>query len=227
MNPNDPYASPGAQVPLSWEQRIRQSSALIPVLALLLLVFLGVAGTLVARQVDSKPGGVFGARTQAEVAASGQTAVTAPTTTAALAPVDTPKPVAAPVNREPIRQPVVRAPAPVAQRAPVCASCGTIESVVALQRSAPGSGVGAVAGGVVGGLLGNQVGGGSGKTAMTVIGAVGGGFAGNAIEKNMKKTTVYQIKVRMDDGDIRTFENGSPPAVGTRVVVDGNSLRAA
>ena len=223
MNPNDPYTSPGAQVPLSWEDRIRRSSALIPVLVLLLLVFLGVAGTLVARQVDSKPGGVFGARTQtSEVVVTEPAPVVSPQTLAAAErAADRAEPVRpAPA---PVRQPVARAPV----AAPVCARCGTIESVVALQRSAPATGLGAVAGGVVGGLLGNQVGGGNGKTAMTVIGAVGGGFAGNAVEKNMKKTTVYQIKVRMDDGSTRTFENNSPPATGTRVVVDGNSLRAA
>ena len=36
------------------------------------------------------------------------------------------------------------------------------------------SGGGAVLGGLVGGVLGNQIGGGSGRTAATVLGAVGG-----------------------------------------------------
>ena len=86
-------------------------------------------------------------------------------------------------------------------------------------------GLGTVAGGVIGGLLGNQVGGGSGKTAATVLGAAGGAYAGNRVEKNMKKVTVYQMRVRMNDGSYRTIEQSSAVATGSRVVVEGNSLR--
>lgn len=106
-----------------------------------------------------------------------------------------------------------------------CKHCGTVESVQAERRKGEGSGVGAVAGGVLGGLAGNQVGKGSGKTAMTVLGAVGGGFAGHAVEKNMKAYTVYHVKVRMADGSERTFIERSAPAVGSRVVVEGNDLK--
>ena len=88
-------------------------------------------------------------------------------------------------------------------------------------------GIGTVAGGVVGGLLGNQVGGGNGKTAMTVLGVAGGALAGNAIEKNMKKTTVYQMRVRMHDGSVRTVEQASALAQGSKVIVEGNTLRLA
>jgi outer membrane lipoprotein SlyB len=86
--------------------------------------------------------------------------------------------------------------------------------------------VGAVAGGVAGAVLGNQVGNGNGKTVATILGAIGGGFAGNAIEKNMKKETVYQVSVRMDDGSRRTVEVAQPPAVGSKVTVDGSSIRS-
>ncbi len=78
---------------------------------------------------------------------------------------------------------------------------------------------------MIGGLLGNQVGGGSGKTAATVLGAAGGAYAGNRVEKNMKKVTVYQMRVRMNDGSYRTIEQSNPVASGSRVVVEGNSLR--
>lgn len=119
-------------------------------------------------------------------------------------------------------------PAVVAQ-APrvVCASCGTVESVTPVQREAAGSGAGAVAGAVLGGLLGNQVGGGDGKTIATVIGVLGGGWAGNTVEKRMKKEMVYQVDVRMEDGSTRTVEQASPIAVGSRVTVEGNVIGPA
>ncbi len=121
----------------------------------------------------------------------------------------------------------VLAPVPaVAAAAPVCGNCGAVESVRAIQRTtkADGPGVGAVAGGVAGAVLGHQVGNGNGRTVATILGAIGGGFAGNAIEKNLKKETIYQVGVRMDDGSRRTLEVAQPPLVGSRVTVDGSSL---
>ena len=111
--------------------------------------------------------------------------------------------------------------------APVCTSCGSIESVTPVTRTtkAPGVGVGTVAGGVLGAVLGNQVGRGNGKTLGTIIGAVGGGFAGNAIEGQMRRETVYQVGVRMEDGSRRTVEVAQPPSVGSRVTVEGSSIR--
>jgi outer membrane lipoprotein SlyB len=76
-------------------------------------------------------------------------------------------------------------------------------------------------------LLGNQVGGGDGKTIATVIGALGGGWAGNAVEKRMKMELVYQVEVRMEDGSTRSVEQSSAPAVGSRVTVEGNVIRPA
>ncbi len=114
---------------------------------------------------------------------------------------------------------------PVAK--PVCANCGTIETVTVIQRHASTAGVGTVAGGVVGAVVGNQVGKGSGRALATILGAVGGGLAGNAIEKNVRKETVYQVRVRMEDGSARTIEQASLPAVGTKVTVEGGVLHAA
>lgn len=109
---------------------------------------------------------------------------------------------------------------------PVCANCGTIEAATPVQRNGSGSGVGAVAGGVVGAVLGSQVGKGGGRTVATILGAVGGGFAGNAIEKNVKKDTVYQVRVRMEDGSVRTIEQAALPQVGARVTVDGGVVHS-
>lgn len=109
--------------------------------------------------------------------------------------------------------------------ATACSTCGVVESVRAVQLQGQGSGVGVVAGGVVGGLLGHQFGGGKGKTAMTVLGAVGGGVAGNEIEKRARSATVYDITVRMDDGSTRSFRRAEAFAVGSAVVVEGRTLR--
>lgn len=117
------------------------------------------------------------------------------------------------------------APAQEAPAAQTCANCGVIESVRAVQQKGQGSGVGVVAGGVLGGLVGNQMGKGSGKTAMTVLGAIGGGLAGNEVEKQQKASTVYEVHVRMDDGSTRTVTQSTEPAPGTRVEVDGRTLR--
>jgi outer membrane lipoprotein SlyB len=118
------------------------------------------------------------------------------------------------------------AAAPARTTASVCTHCGVIEAVTPVKQKGEGTGVGAVGGAVVGGLLGNTMGGGDGRKAMTVLGAVGGGVAGNAIEKNVRATTVYQVRVRMDDGTQRTLTQTSAPAVGAKVTLEGNQIRA-
>ena len=153
------------------------------------------------------------------------------------APAPTPAPAKKVVKPTPRPAPAPsyagNSPAPSAMPAPapvvvqVCATCGSVESVTAVQRTTKpdGPGVGAVAGGVMGAVLGNQVGRGNGRIAATVIGAVGGGLAGNAIERNVRKETVYQVGVRMDDGSRRTIEVAQPPSVGSKVTVDGSTIR--
>ena len=142
-------------------------------------------------------------------------------------PVPQPKPAPAPsvAGAAPAAAPT---PAPVAVvAAPICGNCGAVESVTPIERTtkADGPGVGAVGGGVLGAVLGNQVGQGNGRTAATILGAIGGGLAGNAIEKNMKKETVYRVGIRMDDGSRRTFEVAQQPTVGSKVTVDGSTIR--
>lgn len=135
--------------------------------------------------------------------------------TNAVARPDAPKPAA------PAR--TAAAPAPVA-RAALCPDCGVVESITASEVKGQPSGVGMVAGGVTGGVIGNQIGGGSGRTIATIVGAAGGAYVGNEIEKNAKKTTVYRITVRMDDGTTRTLTQETPPGfgIGEKVrIVDG------
>jgi outer membrane lipoprotein SlyB len=115
-----------------------------------------------------------------------------------------------------------------------CTNCGVVESVTAVQHKAQPKGIagtpvtpGTLIGGVVGGVLGNQIGHGGGRTIATVAGAAGGAYAGNAIEKNMKKTTAYRVHIRMANGSLRTIEQGNAVPVGSRVVVQGSSVRLA
>jgi outer membrane lipoprotein SlyB len=125
--------------------------------------------------------------------------------------------------------PARRATEPARQTAaqtPVCHSCGTVESVQALTHKGEGSGLGAVAGGVVGAAIGNQMGKGQGNAAMTVLGAVGGGLAGNEIEKRAKAKTSYRVTVKMEDGKTQVIEQAEPATVGQRVRVEGQTVKA-
>jgi outer membrane lipoprotein SlyB len=114
--------------------------------------------------------------------------------------------------------------------ATACAACGVIESIRAVEVKSESSGLGAVAGGVAGGVVGNQFGRGGTRTLLTIGGAAGGAFAGDAIERNVKKHTAWQVTVRLDDGSVRTLSKSAQPpfAVGDRVrIVDGTAIERA
>ena len=108
---------------------------------------------------------------------------------------------------------------PVRSLPPVCGDCGVIESVNAIEKAGDGSGLGAVAGGVVGAIAGKQVGGGRGRDVMSVVGALGGAYAGHQIEKNVRKVKSYDVTIRFDDGSTRTLSQSTPPGwrAGDRV----------
>jgi outer membrane lipoprotein SlyB len=95
-----------------------------------------------------------------------------------------------------------------------CTGCGTVEAIRTVEVKGEASGLGAVAGGVTGAIVGNQIGNGRGQTAMAVLGAAGGAYAGHEIEKNVKKRYSYRVTVRMDDGSYRTVSQASAPTVG-------------
>ncbi|MFM9969129.1 MAG: glycine zipper 2TM domain-containing protein [Burkholderiales bacterium] len=118
-------------------------------------------------------------------------------------------------------------PAPVRVVAPPCRECGVVESVNEIEKEGDGSGLGAVAGGVVGAIAGKQVGGGRGRDVMSVLGAIGGAFAGNAIEKNAKKTKSYDITIRFEDGSTRTLSQATPPVwrSGDKVRLINNAIQ--
>jgi outer membrane lipoprotein SlyB len=150
---------------------------------------------------------------------------------AAPSPVEqsTPKPVvkAAP---KPAAKPapvhVAETPAAAPAPAPVCSNCGVVDSIREITQPGEGSGLGAVAGGVVGAILGHQVGGGTGKKIATVAGAAGGAYAGHQIEKSQRKTTRYEVIVRMNDGSSRSVMLDVVPGwqVGEHVRIENGTL---
>jgi outer membrane lipoprotein SlyB len=112
------------------------------------------------------------------------------------------------------------------QAAVACATCGVVDSVTPIEVQGQTNGVGAVAGGVGGALIGSQIAGRGNHTLGGVLGAVGGGLLGNTIEKHERRTTVYDVHVRMEDGSTRTVRQSHAPAVGEHVYVEGHTLRA-
>ncbi len=112
---------------------------------------------------------------------------------------------------------------------PVCRNCGTVDSITPIAKQGEGSGAGAVLGGVLGGVLGHQVGGGRGKDLATVAGAVGGAVLGNTVEKNSKTTSVYDVRVRLEDGTFQTLRYETEPGirVGDKVKIEnGRAIRS-
>jgi outer membrane lipoprotein SlyB len=203
--------------------RMQHSKALVAIVAVLGVTVLALGAALVVNHSEAQTGG---ARAALSSPAPAVAANSAPAKLAAA-----PKPVHSSTSGSASHN----APVTVA-RAHVCADCGTVEAVTAMKRAGHVNGVavgnttiglGTVAGGVIGGLLGHEVGGGNGKTAMTVLGAAGGAYAGNKVEENMKSVTVYDVRVRMDDGSVRNLDVSTPVSVGSKVTVEGKNLRLA
>ncbi len=111
------------------------------------------------------------------------------------------------------------------------AQYGVVRSIDLIQHERnSGLGVGAVVGAVVGGVLGNQVGKGDGRTAATVIGAAGGAYAGNEIQKHNRQPQqldAVRLNIRLQDGaNISvTQDTGSNLRVGDRVLVQNGTAR--
>ena len=225
-------AAPSVQP--AFADRMRHSKSLIAIVAVLGVTVMGLTAALVVNRSDAQPGPVAisapGPVVAASPAAPAKPAVAAAPVKMAVAPK--PAPVQSPSTYTPVNRPLPQ----VVARSAVCGNCGTVEAVNAVKRQGQVSGVavgdttiglGTVAGGLIGGLLGNQVGGGNGKTAATVLGVAGGAYAGTKVEQNMKSVTVYDVRVRMQDGSVRNLEVSSPVSVGAQVTVEGKNIRMA
>jgi len=102
---------------------------------------------------------------------------------------------------------------------------GTVESLREVVEQAEPGGAGLVLGALAGGGLGSLIGGGSGRTVATVVGAVGGAYVGNQVEKS-RTNVVYQIGVRYDDGTWATIRQAAPTSlrIGDRVRVTDSGI---
>ena len=107
-----------------------------------------------------------------------------------------------------------------------CKDCGTVVDVKTIKKEGEGSGAGAVIGGVLGGVIGHQVGSGRGNTAATVVGAGAGAYAGHQVEKNQKASTTYEVIVKMEQGNTRTFTFSNPTSykVGDKIKIVDKKL---
>jgi outer membrane lipoprotein SlyB len=102
----------------------------------------------------------------------------------------------------------------------------TIESIrEVVEHKNNSSPLGMIAGGLIGGGLGSLVGGGTGRTVATIVGAVGGGYVGNNIEKSQTQT-VYEISIKYDNGTWGTVRQSAYPPfrIGDRVLVTDRGL---
>jgi len=122
------------------------------------------------------------------------------------------------------------APAPrvaVTPPPPKCYECGTIVNIEQSKEKGDSSGLGAVIGAVAGAVIGHQIGDGRGQDAATATGVIGGGIAGNEIERRVKGTTHFRVTVAMDNGGTQTVDvaalNGL--TTGSKVKVIGNNLQ--
>jgi len=191
-------------------QAARQTHPLLIVAAIAITLFSLVGIGAVLGWIPTSIGNPSPASTPTPLAQAPEQPVAQPEPPKRAAPAAHPKPKSvAPV---PIPQAAVPPPPPAPVVAAICRECAVIEEVREVEKAGTASGAGAVGGAVVGGVLGHQMGGGRGKDVATVLGALGGGLAGNAIEKNAKKTVEYQIVVRYEDGTKGLFTQATPPS---------------
>jgi outer membrane lipoprotein SlyB len=148
-----------------------------------------------------------------------------------------------PVYSTPVPQPVIVQPQAIppvqmaqttqlvpASRAVNTALHGELSGIEAIHEKPSGSGAGAVVGGVLGAVIGNRFGHGTGRAAMTGVGAIGGAFAGNTVERNMNEHIVgYRLSVRLDNGQTRSFQESQLDGlrIGDRVRIERNHVRRA
>jgi outer membrane lipoprotein SlyB len=111
----------------------------------------------------------------------------------------------------------------------VCATCGVVESVNLVEVKGEGSYLGTIGGGVVGAILGNQVGGGTGRTVAQIAGAVGGAYAGRALEAKSRGTNHFEVLVRLQNGSAQTVSFTTEPGfkVGDKVRINAGVITHA
>jgi len=193
-------------------------------ISIILLSGVGIATLLnnrSAAQTASSPALAVASATPAPASAAGSADTVAPpppgfNNTAAVPPApDTPPAQFAPASNAAALGTPASAPADAgasAQAAPIapCGDCVTVTAMRPIAVRGESTGLGAVGGGIAGGLIGHSIGNGRGNVALTLLGAAGGAVAGNAIEKNARSRTEYQLVVRYPSGRERYFTHLEP-----------------
>lgn len=103
----------------------------------------------------------------------------------------------------------------------------TVEAVRKVMIQRDSKGIGVVGGAVVGGLAGSSAGGGRGQDIATVLGAIGGMVAGQAIENQANQREGLEITVKYDSGETRVIVQEADVDVkaGDRVrVISGSGV---
>jgi outer membrane lipoprotein SlyB len=113
-----------------------------------------------------------------------------------------------------------------ASDAKACVGCGKVLSVRVIEKDGEGGAVGLVAGGLAGALLGNQIGKGGTRDVATIAGAAGGAYAGKKIEEKARSTKHWQVAVRFDNGDEKTYSFDKDPgfSAGSEVRASGGGI---
>lgn len=111
----------------------------------------------------------------------------------------------------------------------VCNNCGVVESVNLVEVKGEGGYLGAIGGGLVGAVLGSQVGDGNGRTAAQIAGALGGAYAGRALEGKSRTANHYEVLVRLHNGTTQTQSYATEPGfkAGDKVTVAGGVISHA
>jgi len=86
---------------------------------------------------------------------------------------------------------------------------GTVTAVREVEDKGDAKGIGALGGGVAGAVLGHQID--HGNKLVTVLGAAGGAFLGNQVEKQARATKHWELTVRYDDGSTQVFNSDAQP----------------
>ncbi|MEW5890553.1 MAG: glycine zipper domain-containing protein [Pseudomonadota bacterium] len=108
---------------------------------------------------------------------------------------------------------------------------GVVESVRPVTIEGTKTPIGAGAGAAIGGIAGSTVGHGRGSTAAAILGAVGGGLAGAAIEEHVTKKEGVEITVRLDNGKLIAVTQEADevfrPGERVRVLSGGGATRVS
>jgi len=115
---------------------------------------------------------------------------------------------------------------PGAQPDEIDLRAGIIEQITLVQlQSNQHAGVGAVVGGLAGLGIGSLIGAGTGRDVAMVLGAVGGAFAGNAVQKKYDQpVSGQQIVVRVSNGVLVSITQPTNPNLfnGQPVYIQGS-----